>query len=130
MTSRKEFSAKTKDQAHARANGHCENRACSAKLCPGKFHYDHILPCALGGTPVLANCQVLCDNCHKAKSAKEDVPRIRKADRQRRQHIGAVAAPVRPLKGRGFPPTAKPEKPLSKLANGEPEIVRRMRGTR
>jgi hypothetical protein len=32
----------------------------------------------------------LCKACHKAKTAKEDVPRIRKADRQRRASVGAV----------------------------------------
>ena len=87
MTKRLEFSAKVRDQAAQRANGKCE--MCGLPFNGRRPHYDHILPAALGGKPELANCQVLCEPCHKEKTAKEDVPRIRKADRQRRAATGA-----------------------------------------
>jgi len=98
--SRMEFPGKVKDQAYARSKGFCENRACSLPLQVGKLHYDHILPDALGGKPVLANCQVLCVACHSEKT-KDDVRRIRKADRQRKAHIGATKPQGR-IKSAGF----------------------------
>lgn len=114
---RVEFSKKVKDQAYARASGKCENRMCGLPLIVGHFHYDHILPCALGGKATLSNCQVLCEACHTAKTSKEDVPRIRKADRQRAKHIGASVRTGPPLKSAGFAPAPeqrKASKPLSK----------------
>lgn len=95
MTRRAEFSAKTKDRAFSRAAGKCE--LCSAPLRPGHIEYDHRLPDALGGKNDIANCQVLCSPCHSAKTAKEDVPRIRKADRQRKAHVGARVVPVKTI---------------------------------
>lgn len=133
--SRREFSSKTMDQAYARSSGRCENKACGAVLRPGKFHYDHILPDALGGKPTLANCQVLCVGCHKAKTAKEDVPRIRKADRQRKAHIGAkpppkheirnAPAPVRPPQRKASKPPGEGSKLEQVRALGGGEIARR-----
>ncbi|GGE36102.1 hypothetical protein GCM10007276_11970 [Agaricicola taiwanensis] len=79
--SRREFSNPTKRDAAARANGHCEE--CGMRLRFGEFHYDHILPCALGGEATLENCQVLCHPCHKHKTSKQDVPQIAKMKRQR-----------------------------------------------
>lgn len=96
---RREFSAKTKALAFERAGGNCE--CCTARLTVGKFHYDHVIPDALGGEPVLSNCMVLCTNCHGAKTHKEDVPRIAKAVRTNRKHIGAVR-PKRPWPSRKF----------------------------
>jgi 5-methylcytosine-specific restriction protein A len=81
---RQEFPAKVKDQAFARSKGLCEKRGCGLPLQVGKFTYDHILPDALGGKPVLANCQVICRACDKIKTGEQDIPRIRKADRQSR----------------------------------------------
>jgi 5-methylcytosine-specific restriction endonuclease McrA len=110
MADRDEFKPKIKEQGFARAGGKCE--VCKAALLSGHIHYDHILPCALGGKGVLANVQVLCTACHGAKTAKEDVPRIRKADRQKRGHIGAKAAPTQKIKSRGFTP-AEPKTPAT-----------------
>lgn len=95
---RREFSRATKRQAFERANGRCEK--CTAKLFPGKFAYDHILPDQFGGEPVLSNCQVLCDNCHGEKTFRHDIPAIRKSDRQRDKFSGAMMRSPRPL-GRG-----------------------------
>lgn len=79
--SRREFPAKVKRDAAARANGHCE--ACTTRLPYGGFHYDHDLPDWLGGEPTLENCRVLCLTCHKLKTSKQDAPQIAKAKRQR-----------------------------------------------
>lgn len=95
---RREFSRKTKAQAFQRANGNCE--VCTARLMPGKFRYDHILPDILGGEPTLANCKVQCLACDAPKTA-DDIGRIRKADRQRDKHTGA-ARPRSKIQSPGF----------------------------
>ena len=84
---RREFPAKVRVAAFERARGHCDS--CAAPLFPGKFHYDHVIPDALGGEPTLENCEVLCAACHAEKTASCDVPRIAKAKRQQRKNIGA-----------------------------------------
>ena len=84
---RREFTAKVKVAAYERAGGGCEE--CGMPLRVGKFHYDHILPDALGGEPTLANCAVLCSGCHGAKTARQDVPTIAKVKRVRAKHLGA-----------------------------------------
>ncbi len=83
---RTEFSAKVKAAAAMRANGNCEE--CTRKLLTGDFHYDHVIPDALGGEPTLENCAVLCRSCHGIKTAKADVPRIAKANRNWRKARG------------------------------------------
>lgn len=95
-TARDEFPAKVRTAAFKRANGHCEG--CPALLYAGKFHYDHIIPAALGGAPTIDNCQVLCTACHGTKTSKSDVPRIAKAVRQHQKHIGARRS-ARPMAG-------------------------------
>lgn len=101
-----EFSAKVKDQAYARSKGQCEDKKCGLPLRVGHFAYDHILPEALGGKPELSNCQVICVPCHAVKT-KKDVQQIRKADRQRRNHIGATVEPAKKIKSPGFAKSAK-----------------------
>ena len=56
---RQEFSTKIKLQAWERANGRCE-KCCKLELFPGNIAFDHIVPCALGGEPVLSNCSCCC----------------------------------------------------------------------
>ena len=94
---RLEFPGKVREKAALRAGGRCEK-------CGGVYtkpEFDHILPDALGGEPTLVNCMVLCRQCHKEKTA-DDVKRIRKADRERRKHLGATAPPAKPLQSKGF----------------------------
>ena len=87
---RVEFSRKVRQAAVDRAKGHCER--CKAVLKPGEGEYDHVLPAALGGEATLANCQLLCRQCHRGPEGKttQDVHRIREADRARGKHTGAV----------------------------------------
>jgi 5-methylcytosine-specific restriction enzyme A len=114
MTKRAEFSAKVKDAAYARTKGLCAK--CGIALQSGKIEYDHLLPCALGGGNELANCVPLCTACHSAKTGKEDVPRIRKADRQRKAHIGAKSEGPK-IQSAGFQPVEK----LSKISRAKIE---------
>lgn len=87
MSKRKEFSRKVKREAIERAGGRCQK--CTAVLKPGEAEVDHILPLEMGGESVIANAQVLCKVCHKAKTAK-DVRSIRKSDRARDKASGAI----------------------------------------
>ncbi len=79
--SRREFTKSIMRDAFLRCGGHCEGENCGARLLAGDFHYDHIIPDALGGEPTLDNCQVLCRACHKVKTGKQDIPRIAKTKR-------------------------------------------------
>lgn len=76
---RREFSKQVKRDAFVRSGGHCE--ICGAKVSFGKFAYDHVVPDALGGKPILDNCQVACLPCHAEKTGKQDIPRIAKTKR-------------------------------------------------
>jgi 5-methylcytosine-specific restriction endonuclease McrA len=95
--SRREFPKSVRVAAFERACGRCE--CCTAHLVPGKYHYDHLQPDALAGEPTLKNCRVLCMSCHNVKTAREDTPRITKANRQRAGHIGAKTKKGRPMAG-------------------------------
>ena len=95
---RREFSKKTKLQAFERAQGRCED--CTAKLTPGKYRYDHVLPLGLGGESTLDNCRVRCLNCDLPKTSA-DISQIAKAKRQQNKHAGIKTRP----KGRPMPGT-------------------------
>lgn len=103
---RLEFTRKTKAAIIARAAGKCE--ACEATLKPSEGEVDHILPCALGGEPTVANGRLICRVCHVEKSAT-DIRRIRKADRSRDKATGAIA-PKQKIRSAGFPVSQKPER--------------------
>jgi 5-methylcytosine-specific restriction enzyme A len=100
---RLEFTRKTKATIIARAAGYCE--ACSAVLKPGEGEVDHILPCALGGEPTVANGRLICRVCHAEKTVN-DIRSIRKADRSRDKATGAIA-PKQKIKSAGFPVSEK-----------------------
>lgn len=104
--SRVEFSRKTKAAIIARAAGKCEK--CSAVLKPGEGDVDHILPCALGGEPTIANGRLICRVCHTEKTA-DDIRRIRKADRARDKSTRAIV-PKQKIKSAGFPVSQKAAK--------------------
>lgn len=109
--SRLEFNRKTKAAIIARAAGHCEK--CKAVLKTGEGEVDHILPCALGGEPTIANGRLLCRVCHAEKTA-DDIRRIRKSDRQRDKASGAVR-PSAKIKSAGFPKSPKAERVSTKM---------------
>lgn len=47
-------------------------KACERIVGPDQFELDHIKPLHKGGTDDWDNLQVLCIECHKAKTAKEN----------------------------------------------------------
>lgn len=98
---RREFPARIKAAAALRANGQCEG--CSRRLLAGDFHFDHDIPDGIGGEPTLDNCRVLCRSCHAVKTAKADVPRIAKAKRVHRKHVGIRSAGRKMPGSRGTP---------------------------
>ena len=111
MTPRREFSSVTKRLAWARANGRCEgiihdpfcnnepyNYRCNAPIDLGEFHYDHIDPDWFSKDNELENCQVLCKQCHDAKT-KRDVKNIAKSKRIQAKRIKARKPRARPMPG-------------------------------
>lgn len=96
---RSEFPPKVRLAAWERAGGKCEN--CGNKIVSGNGpHYDHSTPDAVGGSPTLGNCVVLCIRpCHMLKTTKTDVPEIAKTKRITAKHIGAERTASRPLAG-------------------------------
>ncbi len=109
---RAEFSNKVKAKAAERAAGKCQK--CGLPFNGRRPHFDHILPDALGGEATLANCSVLCEPCHAEKTSKEDVPRIRKADRQKRSALG-IKRDGQKIASRGFPTSEKKREPKQAL---------------
>lgn len=90
---RREFTMDVKRAALKRAKKICEavgilyglppGVRCSNKFTEKGLQFDHVLADALDGDNGLENCAAVCIPCHKYKTGKSDVPRIRKADRQR-----------------------------------------------
>lgn len=106
---RREFSAATKRAAWERADGRCEGLTfgdlngfdgirCGAPLDHGNFHYDHIDPDWYSKDSELENCQVLCRQCHLAKT-NVDVKHIAKSKRIIDKRIKARKPKGRPLPG-------------------------------
>ena len=95
--SRKEFSKKVRLEAYQRSGGNCEE--CSAKLYPGKYDYDHVVPDTMGGLPTLENCRVLCTACHSRKTGTRDAPAIAKSNRVRAKHLGLKVKRGPPMPG-------------------------------
>jgi 5-methylcytosine-specific restriction endonuclease McrA len=90
------FTRKQRGEIARRADGACEQ--CRVRLKVGEGEADHILPIELGGANEVANGQWLCRACHADKTG-DDVRRIRKADRQRDRHSGAMPSSQRGFRG-------------------------------
>src|SRR5215831_3097887 len=84
------FSKEIERAAFFRCRGLCQ--CCGVKLASGGINYDHIVPWALSCDSSLGNCQVLCNSCHRDKTASRDAPAIAKAKRQADYHVG-IAGP-------------------------------------
>jgi 5-methylcytosine-specific restriction protein A len=79
-----------------RASGHCE--VCTRKLAPGdKWQADHTRAVINGGANRESNLRLICDWCHKAKTA-EDVAEKAVTARVRSKHIG-----IKKKSGRAMP---------------------------
>lgn len=95
MTDRQEFSANTKLLARRRCGGMCEN--CGIQIRPGNGpEYDHIVESFYGGGNDLENCQVLCRNCHGAKTSSR-APEMAKSRRLEKAAAG-VRKSKRPMR--------------------------------
>jgi len=120
---RKEFSKEVRRAAVKRAAGYCEGKLpngcrCEWPLSLGKWAIDHINPDGLTGEPTLANAQVLCQACHKVKTAA-DVKNIAKAKRRSDDHLGIKRPST--LQGQGFrkyEPARRATTPIDKLTLG------------
>lgn len=84
---RSEFTKAVRLAAFERANGHCENPKCGARLYVGKYEYHHDRECAFSGNSGLDNCVVLCVGCHRAITSRQATV-IAKTSRIRNRHIG------------------------------------------
>jgi 5-methylcytosine-specific restriction protein A len=104
---RQEFTTKTRREALERCKGHCEG--CGATLWQKARIFDHIIPCAFGGTNIWRTAKVLCTTCDDAKTDKIDIPTIAKAKRISDKHNGVK------IKSRGFakrPPQRTASRPI------------------
>ena len=96
--SRREFPPKVRKLAWELAKGCCAH--CGNQIRPGNGPiYDHRVPDAVGGEPVIGNCQVLCKMCNSLKTFVEDIPRIAKTLRILKKIAKADAARSRPMPG-------------------------------
>lgn len=118
--SRTEFSKKVKAAAAVRCLGDCES--CGIRIRIGGFHYDHIKPDGLGGKATLANCQVLCLPCHKAKTHTEDNPRMQKADRVKKKIAWGIKSTAHPMPhGKNSPTKRKMDGTIVDRRTGKPK---------
>lgn len=53
-----------------RQRGRCALPWCGTDLAATRYHVDHVVPIAKGGTHEPANVQLLCPRCNQTKSAK------------------------------------------------------------
>ncbi len=68
---RRRLTAQEMAQVFAACDGHCKG-TCGRKLGPrDKWDADHIIALENGGTNDLSNFQVLCEWCHKPKTADD-----------------------------------------------------------
>lgn len=94
---RQEFPRKVRALALVRCKGHCEGD-CGLPLRPGRFQFHHITEANDGGEATLENCKVLCTPCH-APLTKAYTQSLRKAERVRDKHSGAMLRTSRPMPG-------------------------------
>ena len=105
---RREFEKKTKREALKRSGGLCEavgpwygleeNQRCNMPLSHG-VQFDHIDLDANSKDNSLENCAAVCIACHKFKTAKIDIPKAAKTQRQQDKNNGIKTRKGRPLPG-------------------------------
>jgi 5-methylcytosine-specific restriction protein A len=88
---------RVKDRVAAKTDGHC--RSCARKIT-GKLRaeFDHWIPLIIGGEHRETNIQLLCHECHAAKT-KLDVKLKAKVARVRQKHLGIKPKTSRPMPG-------------------------------
>ena len=112
---RRRISTRERADIFLRHGGHCA--LCGGSIMPGDgWDVHHATPLELGGEDGGDNLVPAHRACHRHHTASEDVPRIRKAQRQQAKHLGFRAPSRTPL------PFGR-RSPLRKKINGQ--IVRR-----
>lgn len=92
---RRHLSTRQRRQIFEAREGLCH--ICSCPVHAGDaWDLDHVLPLALGGADEPDNLAPAHTKCHREKT-RQDVHRIRKADRQRDRHMGFKAKSRRPI---------------------------------
>lgn len=87
---RRRISTKERLRIFAAEGGVCH--LCLGKVQPGEaWDVSHEVPLELGGEDGGDNLRVAHAKCHRAHTAKTDVPRIAKAKRREAAHLGAKA---------------------------------------
>lgn len=99
MTARRSLSATERLRLFTLHGGICH--ICGEKIDGTRERWDieHVIPWALTRDDSDGNRKPAHYRCHKPKTASEDIPRIAKAKRQARGHIGAKRAKGRPMPG-------------------------------
>lgn len=112
-TSDSKIPDRVKDRIARKAGDCCQK--CSAPITPPlRAEFDHVTPLILGGEHREKNLQLLCDPCHKAKTAL-DVKLKAKVARVRKRHLG-ITRPRQKIQSRGFD-TAPRQKRASSPVN-------------
>jgi 5-methylcytosine-specific restriction endonuclease McrA len=115
MTRRRKFPRCTYLGILRRQKLHCAC-GCNVKLTRREgYQFDHITALALGGADTPENLRAVRVRCHKKISAV-DIRMVRKADRQRKYHLGVKKRRFSKLASRGF------EKRLRKYMDGTVEV--------
>jgi hypothetical protein len=85
----KEFSRRQKTKLLKRSGSRCE--VCGSE---DRLEFDHVIPVFNGGTNAIKNGQVLCADCHLAKTILDrgDRPRGRKTKSLVRRYLDAIVA--------------------------------------
>ena len=123
---RREFPAAVKRAAWLRSGGRCEcalitgRAGCGATLGPGNVFYEHILPDAIGGEPVLENCAALCRTCWRLKTDRHDLPIVADTKRLWDRHRGIKTVSQRIPGGRFDSRKRKMNGQVVDRATGEP----------
>lgn len=106
---RKEFPKSVKVAAIKRAmrNGILCCEQCGSMI-KGSPEIDHVIADGLGGENTLQNAAVLCAECHRNKTSKNDVPKIAKAKRLEARSLGVRKRTT--LRSRGFEKVDKPKR--------------------
>ena len=122
------FLSKVRKAAWERSGEKCEGALPNGDRCgcdEGPFIFDHVVPDYHGGRPTIENCQVLCKDCDRAKTAADraaidDTRRAYDAHRRlrapRKIIPGSLCTPVK----RGFdgqPRERATGRPLSRPAS-------------
>lgn len=104
---RTNFPTDVRKAALARAAGQCEGALptgfrCEAVLQASQFVFDHVVTDFLGGRADLSNCQVLCKDCDRAKTAADQavIADTRRAYDAHR----SLRAPRKPMAGGRYSP--------------------------